>query len=503
MTSSGLHSLATIIKRLEAATSRIEDLASAPAWPPTGAAPAPGAPGPAPAPAAPASSAQELPRSVTAFDEVIIQAKVKPFVELTKSFAGPNLIQMVGLVENQYNSLRTLILTASACRKPEMGQLETLMQPFQAEIAAISRLKEESRKDRDWFTHMTTLGEGAPVVAWVLNDKPAPYIGEIKEMVMFYGNRVLKEFKEKDPKHGEWVRALSSLLEETRKYVAEFHTTGLVWNKQGVSITEYKPAGAAPAAGAPPPPPPPPPPAPAPPPPPPAGAPAATAGGTAAVFAELNRGADVTKGLRKVDKSEMTHKNPALRASGAVPTSVGSGAPKKPVRPSKPQALMGKKPSKLALEGKNWAVDNFEDDRGIVLQNTELHQAVNIFGCKNSVIQIKGKVNAITIVNCTKTSVVVDSVVSVISITKAPSFELQITGTVPMLQIDGTDSGQVYLSKASLGIEITTAKCSSINVSLPIGSDDEPDFAEHAVPEMLRTVVTDGKLVTTVVEHVG
>ena len=27
----------------------------------------------------------------------------------------------------------------------------------------------------------------------------------------------------------------------------------------------------------------------------------------------LNMGADVTKGLRKVDKSEMTHKNPALR----------------------------------------------------------------------------------------------------------------------------------------------------------------------------------------------
>ena len=32
-----------------------------------------------------------------------------------------------------------------------------------------------------------------------------------------------------------------------------------------------------------------------------------------ALMDSLNMGADVTKGLRKVDKSEMTHKNPALR----------------------------------------------------------------------------------------------------------------------------------------------------------------------------------------------
>lgn len=69
-----------------------------------------------------------------------------------------------------------------------------------------------------------------------------------------------------------------------------------------------------------PPPPPPPPPAA---PPAPAASPVA-AGGVAAIFAELNRGEEVTKGLRKVDKSEMTHKNPALRAGGTVPSSAGS-----------------------------------------------------------------------------------------------------------------------------------------------------------------------------------
>ena len=53
---------------------------------------------------------------------------------------------------------------------------------------------------------------------------------------------------------------------------------------------------------------------------------APAAGGVSAVFADLNRGEEVTKHLRKVDKSEMTHKNPALRAGNTVPSSVGQGS---------------------------------------------------------------------------------------------------------------------------------------------------------------------------------
>lgn len=97
------------------------------------------------------------------------------------------------------------------------------------------------------------------------------------------------------------------------------------------------------------------------------------------MFAQLNRGEEVTKGLRKVDKSEMTHKNPALRAGNTVPASTSGAAgkwalfygtrygesliisnlcvlAKKPLKPTKPQALMGKKPSKFALEGNKWVI---------------------------------------------------------------------------------------------------------------------------------------------------
>jgi adenylyl cyclase-associated protein len=160
-----------------------------------------------------------------------------------------------------------------------------------------------------------------------------------------------------------------------------------------------------------------------------------------------------------------------------------------------------------------------ENETGLVVEDVELHQSVNLYGCKNSTVVIKGKVNAVTlrtsmtrnltvvtsnrrVVNCTKTSILVESAISTVSVTKSPSFELQITGHVPTIQLDSTDSGQIFLSKDCLGVEITTAKCSSININLPV-VEEEGVFTEHAVPEMLKTVVVDGKLVTTALEHLG
>jgi adenylyl cyclase-associated protein len=106
-------------------------------------------------------------------------------------------------------------------------------------------------------------------------------------------------------------------------------------------------------------------------------------------------------------------------------------------------------------------------------------------------------------VNCTKVSVLVESVISSVSVTNSPSFALQITGSAPTVQVDSTDSGQIYLSKDCLHAEITTAKCSSINISLPVEGEEDGVFEENPVPEMLLTKIQNGKLVTTVVEHVG
>ena len=98
--------------------------------------------------------------------------------------------------------------------------------------------------------------------------------------------------------------------------------TNLIAPIQGGSVADFKldgPSGNPSAATAPPPPPPPPPP-PGPPPP----TAHTTLAGPAAVFAELNKGTDITKGLKKVDPSLMTHKNPSLRGNDAAPSGLGA-----------------------------------------------------------------------------------------------------------------------------------------------------------------------------------
>ncbi|KAH9056661.1 adenylate cyclase associated N terminal-domain-containing protein [Lactarius vividus] len=446
--------IATVLKRLEAVTSRLEDLydhtgngASQPSNVSTSTSTVTTVSTfPLPPPAPVQAQLIEDPPSVTAYDEQILKGKVQPFVKLAEKFAIASVVEQATLVERLYTNLGGIIRTAAICKKPEQAAFAELLHGLQDDIGAISAIKDANWKERDWVNHLSFVAEGSPAAAWIaVESKPGPYVTDMKEATQFYGNRIIKDYKEKDKAHVEWVRAYTAIFDDLKKYVMEYHTTGLVWNAKGISISEYKASEAA-AGGAPPPPPP------VPPPPPPT-LPPASASATG----------DVTKNLRKVDKSEMTHKNPALRASSIVPsTVVSTTASKKPIRPAKPQALMGKKPPKFALEGNKWAVEYQENEGALTVKNTEISHIINLFGCKSSTVVIKGKVNAVTI--------------------------------APTVQVDSTDSGQIYLSKDCLSTEVTTAKCSSINISLPVEGEEDG---------MLLTKIKDGKLVTTVVEHVG
>lgn len=220
---------------------------------------------------------------------------------------------------------------------------------------------------------------------------PAPFISEAKDSAQFYSNRVIKEYKESDPANVEWVRSFIALLDALTAYVKAIHTTGLVWNPNGEEVTAYTPreqsvSAAAPSGSVPPPPPAPP----APPAPP---VDTGAGGGMGAVFSQINQGSDVTRSLRKVDASEMTHKNPSLRDVPAP----AIHAPTKPAPAAKPAAIRAKKPASKMLDGNKWIVENFENDSAIVIDNTEINQTVNVFGCTNSVIQVKGKVNAVSL----------------------------------------------------------------------------------------------------------
>ena len=230
-----------------------------------------------------------------------------------------------------------------------------------------------------------------------------------------------------------------------------------------------------------------------------------------AVFDQINQGSNVTSGLRKVDKSEMTHKNPSLRAGATVPersSSVGSsssrGKSPLPSKKPKPENMRAKKPPKKELDGTKWIIENYENmnQSEIIEVDAEISHSILISRCSKSIIKVNGKANVISIDNCSGLSIVIDSLVSSLDVIKSNRFQVQVNGVLPYIMLDQVDGGQIYLSSESLGTEVFTSKSSSINVVLP-PSDESGDDKEVPLPEQIKTYIKNGKLVSEIVEHAG
>ncbi|KAH0562976.1 hypothetical protein GP486_002454 [Trichoglossum hirsutum] len=166
--------LISLVSRLEAATSRLEDIAQATIDPSAAtngslAAPAAGAPPigqraqSAPIPSIQAPPPPEpLPQAIKSFDRVI-DGEVQKYVSLSEGLGG--------------------LLAEQAHLQKQMGIVNDIR---------------EANRGSPLFNHLSTVSEGISALAWVTYEpKPATYLTEILEGAQFYGNRVLKEYKEK------------------------------------------------------------------------------------------------------------------------------------------------------------------------------------------------------------------------------------------------------------------------------------------------------------------
>ncbi|KIW93537.1 uncharacterized protein Z519_06142 [Cladophialophora bantiana CBS 173.52] len=519
-----MHNLTTLIKRLEAATSRLEDIATAIDGP--GATVANGVAGALSPPSTSAGTPEQaaappepLPKSVEAFNQ-IIEEDVVAFVKASEKIGG--LVgEQAKAVKEAFEAERTYLLVAAKAKKPD-PQPPELMTELHRHTSTVDEIREANRPS-PLFTHLSAVSEGIVALGWIVEKRPGDFVTDTLGGAQYYGNKILKEYKDKDKSHVEYIQAYYKVFRSLAAYVKEYFPTGLTWNtKDGIDALEALKqiqSGAATqkapmAAGGPPAPPPPPPlpkfdddGPPAPPLPPPGAAP--QGGDMSAVFNQINQGSAVTAGLRKVDKSEMTHKNPSLRSSSTVPHRSGSqtsltGRGKSPVPNKKPDSMRSKKPGRKELDGNKWIVENFENTQNEVIEiPAELNHSILISKCNKCVLKVNGKANAISIDNCTNLSILVDSLVSSLDVIKAPKIQIQVDGVVPTILLDQVDGAQIYLSNESLGTEIFTSKCSAINAVLPPKDETEDDSKELPFPEQIRSVIKNGSLVSEIVEHAG
>ncbi|XP_068189739.1 adenylyl cyclase-associated protein 2 [Antennarius striatus] len=428
-------------------------------------------------------------QSLEVFD-IIMKGPVSDYLSSSKAI-GSEVEKHAEMVNKALQTQRTFLKMAATHQEPAKTELHDLLKPISDHIQEIQNFRERNRGS-SLFNHLSAISESIPALGWVaVTQKPGPYVKEMNDAATFYTNRVLKDYKDTDRHHVDWVRSYLSIWTEVQSFIKQHHTTGLVWSKSGpIAPPSLFDSPTIPAAPCPPPPPPGPPPV--------FTDDDSEMGGAAAqhlaLFAQLNQGMDITKGLKHVSDDKKTHKNPKLRDQ-AAPVKTKTTASEKSSR-----AAVQKRPPLLELEGKKWRVENFEKKHDLVIDETELKQVVYVFNCNDSTLQIKGKINSIIVDNCKKLGLVFEKAVGIVEIINSKAVKLQVLGTVPTISINKTEGCQVYLSQDSLNCDIVSAKSSEMNIMVPQGDDD---YREFPVPEQFKTVWDGLKLMTEPTEIAG
>ncbi|KAL1109973.1 hypothetical protein AAG570_014082 [Ranatra chinensis] len=385
----------------------------------------------------------------------IIQGPLASYLQLSEKI-GSDVAAHSKLVKEAFEVQLAFLEVANGRAEPNQAEQVNLLRPTSAKIQAIQELREKNRPSPQ-FNHLSAISESIPALGWVtVKPAPAPYVKEMSDAGQFYTNRVLKDWKEKDKTHVDWVKAWLETLGELQKYVKAEHTTGLVWGVRG--------------AGAPPPPP-----GGLPPPPPPIGDLTLDSiqgdqpNDRSALFAQINQGENITRNLKKVTSDMQTHKNLSLRAGPApfkAPAQSSSVCP--PKTPPKP----AEKPPKFFRDGKKWLVENQKGNHSLVVEGAEMNNVVYMYGCSDSTLTVKGKINSVFLDSCRKTSVLFDTLVSSIEFVNCQSVQMQVLGKVPTISIDKTDGCQMYLNGDTLDVEIISSKSSEMNVLIPQPNGD-------------------------------
>eukprot|EP01096_Ripella_sp_DP13-Kostka_P004320 TRINITY_DN1649_c0_g1_i1.p2 TRINITY_DN1649_c0_g1~~TRINITY_DN1649_c0_g1_i1.p2 ORF type:complete len:535 (+),score=301.20 TRINITY_DN1649_c0_g1_i1:122-1606(+) len=487
--------IAELLKRLEAVTARLESVESqlGGASSSSSSSKAPAAGG-----AAPAAAAADGPvvAWVEEFDNLVAETFAK-YLAASEKVGNDKVKAQAKFFEAAVKAQRAFLVNASKSAKPSAENLGKLLAATSEPLSKTVETREKARGDAQW-NHLSAVSEAVPILGWVtVEPTPGPYAAQFQGNAEFYTNKLLREYKGKDNDQVAWIEGLTGFLKGLVAYVKKYHTTGVSWNPKGgdaVANAAAAAGGSSSAAPAPP--------AGGPPPPPPAPAPGVLdsappkAAPAAALFSELNsKGEGVTAGLRKVTKDMKTkNRDPSER------TSVVKDLPKKTVSSSSSAAAGPKKGTpKFELQGNKWVVEFQDNNKEIVIESPEPKQTVYIYQCTGSVINVKGKVNAITVDSCKRTGLVFESAIASVEVVNSLSIEIQVQNKVPAFAIDKSSGVQLYLSAQCLDAELVSSKSDQMNILIP-GADG--DLVELSVPEQFKTVVKNGALSTSTIEHI-
>jgi len=102
-------------------------------------------------------------------------------------------------VERAFVLQRKLLLTTTKSKKPDgaSSAYMKLLKPLQESIQTVNNIRDSNRASPA-FNQLSAVSESIGVLAWVtIEPKPYKHVEDSLGSAQYYGNRVLKEFKEK------------------------------------------------------------------------------------------------------------------------------------------------------------------------------------------------------------------------------------------------------------------------------------------------------------------
>ncbi|PHH74083.1 hypothetical protein CDD80_3326 [Ophiocordyceps camponoti-rufipedis] len=190
-----MHNLTTLIKRLEAATSRLEDIATATELGQddhhTG------------LDESTTSNtnfkskdlpSEPLPEFIEEFD-VLLESSINEYVRLSKELGGVVAQQAVEVLKG-FQEQRKFLLVSAKASKPDLTAYQQLLKPINEVLVSVTELKESNRPD-PMLPQLSAVADGIMMLAWVtVDNRPYKHVDECLGSAQFFGNRVLKDRKE-------------------------------------------------------------------------------------------------------------------------------------------------------------------------------------------------------------------------------------------------------------------------------------------------------------------
>lgn len=150
-----------------------------------------------------------------------------------KGILGLTITFQASGVQKAFGHQRQFLLVSTKCKRPEQGskELSDLVSDLQQDMSAVVDIK-ESYRGSELKEHLAMVGDGMSVFQWLLVEgKPADYVGEIMGGAQFYGNRVLKAYKE---------GSVFQYFQEREKQTDQLTATKLMSNTSTPSLTFLK-----------------------------------------------------------------------------------------------------------------------------------------------------------------------------------------------------------------------------------------------------------------------